>query len=219
MNSSTTILSLLAAGLLVTGVALGVTSPRPAEDDSAPPVLPDSGVLAAARVVSATPFRLQQPAIHAWSAEQLQYDAGLLLVLAVDDSELLVRRQVAEPVLYVGAMPVERINDGRISGHVVALLPSVTGADGGVAAAGSERLAFLGQPALPEQIDARMAAAELARAQAAGLPVSRLGDADVEPLLFPDRGELGAFSATLVAQYAPDEQDLVRGLSVPRLTR
>jgi hypothetical protein len=218
MTLQTTVSAALAALLLAGGVAFAVTS-SPADDDSPLPALPAGAVVAPASVVSATPFVLIEPSVHFWSAEQPAFDAGLVLVLRVEDTDLLVRRQTAEPVLYVGEIPAERVNGGAGSGHVIAIVPSARTASGGVALAGTEAPVFLGDPALPEEVDLAAARSQVDQARAAGVTPSTLGAEGAEPLTFPDHRELLAWTSNLVASHAPDEQDLVSGLLAPRLTR
>lgn len=205
------LLPLALVGLLSVSAALAVTRSAAVPAEDGPPALPAGPVLAGAQLISATPFVLQVPATHVWQAGQPVYSSGLVLVLTVAERDLLARRQLAEPVLYVGAVPAERVNDGHLSGHLVAIVPSLR--------AGQQAHLFLGEPALPEQVTESEGAMQLARAVAAGLAPASLGSTGDTVLTFPDHGDLLSWCATLVAAYAPDEQDLAIGLLAPRLDR
>lgn len=220
MTARTVTLCFLALAALVgAGLAFDPADPGRTAAVGVPAVLPADGQTAGATLVSVTPFVLEQPMVHAWCAEQTVYDAGLLVVLSVEERALLERRQVAEPVLYVGALPAERINDGHLSGRVLAIVPSARDGGGRPALLGQPLQAFLGQPALPEAVDAVEAARQVDRATAAGLKPQDFGRGDEAVLTFPDHGELLAFAATLLAAHAPDEVDLARGLLAPRVGR
>lgn len=208
------------AGVLLVGASAAYTAVFSNQADDPPPALPAGALAEPVTLVSATPFTLDTPMVHVWSAEQRPYDAGFVLLLKVDDRALLYPRQLAEPVLYVGGLPVERVNTGYGSGYVVAILPAARNADGTQVVAGGAQPIFLGDPALPEQVDASAGDQQRAQALAAGVPLTELVPADAAPLPFPDHGELLAWcAATLVLAHAPDEQDLVTGLTVPRLSR
>jgi hypothetical protein len=108
----------------------------------------------------ARPFRLDEGFRFRWSAEQPTVSEGFILILDVP-ADLVYPRETAEPVLYVGGQPAERINRAYPSGRLIALVP-------GPVDLGTAPIWF-GAPELPERVDARMAGEETARAAAAGI--------------------------------------------------
>lgn len=161
-------------------------------------------------ILYARPFSLSVPYRNDWSRERELVTSGTLVVLAVDPA-LVVPRNSAEPVLFAGDRPVQRLNHGDRSGRVVGIVPHVTNVSG---------LPFwFGRPDLPERITVDVARAERARAQAAGiLPIAadrvravqrpRLAVRDVPALL---RTEV----AELVLRFAPEDRDLVAAWRLP----
>lgn len=182
---------------------------------------PESAAGTPLDLVYALPFRLDEPYTHWWRSERPQVRAGHLLVLAVD-GESVVPRQVAEPVLYVGAETAERINSGHLDGALVVLVPSEPGPDGWPTRDLAAEPIWFGEPGLPEQVDRAAAAGALARARALGiLPLepSRVDaalSAAGAPRRFADREELDRFAVEVLRTYAPSERDLAEGMSVPR---
>jgi len=201
-------------------VGLGVLSARSltrADGERVPirPLRPAPGGVE--RIVAVQPFLLERAWRHTWRAEQPAFDAGWLVVLEVDPA-LVVPRQIQEPVLYAGEQTVERVNFGHGSGRVVAIVPSLRTADGGVALDLASTLLWFGTPMLPERVDALRASEELARAVKLGvepLAVPAAGGT----LRLPSRDELDEHAALLVLEHAPDEADLGLGLLVPRVGR
>jgi len=216
LSSKLLLVLLLSSGLWGASAALA-----PAADDPLPP-LPASPHAASVTLLRARPFTLDAPTVHRYRAEQPQVRAGVMLVLAVADRDLLVARQSAEPVLYVGAETAARVNHGAGSGRVVAWVPAGVDADGRVALDLTAVPIFFGDAELPERIDAAAAAAQLRAARAAGAraPTPEVVAAALEPQVrFADEAQLLLFASDLVEQWAPDEADLVAGLRAERLTR
>jgi len=202
-----TAISALAVALLVGGAAAWVRS-RPPQ----PPPAPPAGEGAVKGLLHAEPFRLAEPYAHTWRLEQPQVDSGWLLVLEVE-RDVVVRRQSAEPVLYVGSQTAERINVGDVAGRLVVIVP---GALDPAAAP-----AWFGTPQLPEQVDAATVARELAAARAAGVPSlarasltrsDALGHAEIA---LADRTALERHAAELVLRWAPEEREQAMGLLAP----
>jgi hypothetical protein len=201
------LLSALAATLLVGGATAWVRQRAqvPAQESPA-----REGAVKG--LLYAEPFALAQAYVHNWRLEAPRVDAGWIVVLEVE-REVAVRRQLAEPVLYVGDQTAERVNHGDLSGRLIAIVPG----DFDPAA----DPAWFGEAALPEQIEASAVARELAAARAAGVPplalASRtrpdaLGHAPQE---LPDRSALHRRAAELVLRWAPEERDLAEGLLAP----
>lgn len=160
----------------------------------------------------ARPFRLERGFRFQWSAEHPTVSEGLILVLDVP-SELVYPRETAEPVLYVGGQPAQRVNRAYPSGRLIALVP------------GHVDLAttpiWFGAPELPERVDTRMAGEESARAAAAGIVAPRPAVVDAarlrggSVLAVPDHDALQTALFDLYRQYVAPLQD-AEGSDVPR---
>ena len=181
-----------------------------------PPVPPTpAGV---SDVVYARPFQLENGFTYAWSKERPMVTSGTLLVVKVSDKNLVLPRQVAEPVLYVGNTTAQRINSGHESGYVVALVPGEVDL--------AKASIYFGTPELPERVTNAMATQEHQNAAAAGIvPVSaktltaaqnrggsKLTAKDLSALL---RTEV----AELILEYSPQEKELADGFRVPVVKR
>ena len=123
------------------------------------PAIPDVPA-AVDDVIYARSFALENGYEFNWSNERPLVTTGTILVLKVNP-DLVVPRQTAEPVLYVGNQTAQRVNFGNESGHVIAIVP------GEVDLATSP--IWFGTPELPEQVDAATVKAERAQADAAGI--------------------------------------------------
>ncbi len=139
--------ALLALALaLVSVVALAAVPPVPA---TPAPVT---------RVLLARSFVLDEPFAYDWSADHSPVTRGTLLVLEADPA-LTRTREVAEPILFVGAWPAQRVARGAVDGRIAVFVP------GDVDLA--KDLVWFGTPGLPEQVDATVVARERGRAVAA----------------------------------------------------
>lgn len=171
-------------------------------------------------LVFAQPFAMQQSFAHVWRAESPQVVGGWLVVLEVDP-ELVVPRQMAEPVLYVGDQTAERVNHGDASGRLIAIVPCRLDANGAPELDLAQSPIWFGSPDLPERVDARNVRAERARAQAAGIaPSSAQAVASARsaagPMrVFADRTELERYAAGLVLAWAPEEREYAESLLAP----
>jgi hypothetical protein len=155
-------------------------------------------------LVLARPFRLAQPEPYHWSKDQPAYDAGWLVVVRVD-AELARPRQVDVPVLYAGAVPIERLNDGWPSGVVVGLVPRSVDLE--------HAPIYFGTTMLPERVDAAYGAQVLATAKAHGFVAasgavwSAARAAGGPELHLEDRGAVQHVVADLIDTYAPSEHE------------
>jgi hypothetical protein len=182
-----------------------------------PPPLPGETPVGGVTLLHARPFTLDQPYAFEWRAEQPAVAAGMLVVLEVDP-DLVHPRQVAEPVLYVGAQTAERINVGARSGHVVAVVPAEPDGRGGVQLDLAAAPIFFGEPMLPEQVDGARVAQELAAAQARGIeptPAATVAAVMQQPVRFATRYDLALHASDLIEQWSPDETDLIAGIRAP----
>jgi len=153
----------------VLGVALvsGVVAWQGGPLREAPPEIPAQPAAIPVVVTEAYPFTLAEPTTHYYRSEQPSFDRGTLLVLQTDP-EMLIRRQTAEAVLYVGAETATRVNNGDESGYLVAYVPGEVDL--------STAPVYFGEPALPEQADGQVAEIiGFAGRQFEGLPECRFG--------------------------------------------
>jgi len=177
-----------------------------------PPAVPPTPA-AVDDIVYVRPFTLETGFRFDWSKERPLVTSGTLLVLRVDE-DLVIPRQAAEPVLYVGDGTAQRVNHGNESGYVIAIVPGDVDL--------SQAPIWFGTPELPERVDAAMAKAERALADKAGIKAfsptkintaatkggERLNVADLHALL---RGPV----AELVLEYSPQEKRLADAFRVP----
>ena len=135
--------TLTLAAAAVAGMPPVPTTPAPVDD-----------------LVYARSFSLNAGFTFNWCQERPEVSSGTLLVLKVNP-DLVMPRQTAEPVLYVGAQTAQRINFGNESGYVVALVPGEVDL--------TKAPIWFGTPELPERITANRAQAELEKAVKAGI--------------------------------------------------
>lgn len=174
------------------------------------PELPQPGTQTGVSLIAAQPFRLDAAATHFWRKEQPRYDAGYLLVLAVD-RELVQPRQSYEPVLYVGDETAERVNLGHESGFVIAIIP-------GAAIDLASTPIFFGDAALPEEVDHATCVAQLASARRQGIApqdAASLAQALRQAVEFENDYQLRLWAADLIEEFSPMEHDLITGLRAP----
>jgi hypothetical protein len=177
-----------------------------------PPAIPATPA-AVDGLVYARTFTLDNGYTFTWSKAQPTVTTGTLLVLRVNP-DLVFPRQVAEPVLYVGDSPAQRVNSGYESGYVVAIVPGEVDL--------TKAPIWFGTPDLPERVDATIVKAERRLANAAGIhPFAaeqvasatatggdRLAVSSLEELL---RTEV----AELILAHSPQESNLADEFRVP----
>jgi hypothetical protein len=199
-----------AVTLLLCTFALAASAPAET------PAMPDTPA-AVDGLVYAREFTLEKGYQFAWRKENTLLEKGTLLVLKVDPA-FGVRRQMPEPVLYVGDQTAERVNDGDESGHIIAIVPGEVDL--------TKAPIWFGKPDLPERVDAEKIQEQRALANEAGIkPFSKeqveaarekggapLKVADQDALL---RGEV----ADLILKYSPQEKHLADTFRVPVLKR
>ncbi len=196
----------LIGGALLTGV---LATQKDSVGDGVPPQVPAVPQARSVGLLFAQRFEVATPFVHYWRSEQPAVASGWMLVLGVDP-DLVHPRQLAEPVLYVGAQTAERVNFGHESGKVVAIVPG----DFDLATAPI----FFGSPALPEEVDAMHIASELDRAIAHGAAApapERIAQVSAPTLVVPSDYELRLAAADLIERFSPMEIDLIKGLRAP----
>lgn len=216
-NSMFTLGRILVVSLVLVGAGTAVMNWT---QNDAMPALPAAPADFPVQLVSAQAFTLDQPYTHWYRAEMPMVDAGMLLVLKVDEVELLHPRQIAQPVLQVGAETAEPLNIGHLSGYVIALLPAPRLDDGVVDLDLSTTPIFYGEASLAEELDgsnlqARLQDAIARGAQAPSMDV--LKQATGESLHFANDHALRLWAADMIATWSPQEKDLVDGMRVPLL--
>jgi hypothetical protein len=178
----------------------------------APPPVPATPA-AVDDVVYLRPFTLEQGFKFAWCKEKPTVTSGTLLVLKVNP-DLVIPRQVAEPVLYVGDQTAQRINAGNESGHVVVVVP------GEVDLARSP--IWFGTPELPERVTAEIIRQERAKADAAGIKPfasDKIKAAEAKGGEPANAANMSALLrdvvAPLIVEYSPQEKHLADGFHTP----
>jgi hypothetical protein len=168
--------------------------------------LPADGVLALRA------FSLEQARPYPSMMGHAPFTGGLLIAIEVEPA-LALPRQVAEPVIYVGDVPAERLNVGWPSGRLLLLVPGQPDL--------SAVPVFFGPPELPERIDSAHATADLALARDVGLvPFAqvRIDAAFVaggEPLALRDSRALDHAIADWIDAWAPDEAERAASMRAP----
>ena len=156
------------------------------------------------------PFTLAKGYTNTWSKEGGLVSSGVLVVLQVDPA-LVTRRDAAQPILYAGNTPVQRLNHGDQSGRVIGIVPGAADLEGSPI--------WFGPPGLPERVTAETARAERARAEESGVrpfPAQKLRSVTHPRAAAPDLARLlRDHAAPLVLKYSPQEKDLADAWRLP----
>jgi len=178
-----------------------------------PPVVEQASLpLPVDALVAARAFVLEEPRPYDWMKGHAPIHSGVLLAVDAEPA-LCLPRQVAEPVIYVGGVPAERLATDWVSGRLLLLVP------------GEPDLAalplYFGVPELPERIDDSHGQAALAEAWDAGLQpftpdrVAAASSAGGEPLQLRDSRSLELAIASFIDAWAPQERQRADGLRAP----
>lgn len=220
---ASTALAALACASVVTAQSQESAPPsKPPAQERGMPAMPATPS-AVTELVEVIPFELASPFTHGMRKERPEYTRGHILVLRAPEA-YLIPRQVAEPVLIVGAQTAERINTGMGSGLLVVVVPEWTErVESDVA--GEPAKTRVGDPAtariwfatpeLPERVDAAWIEAESAKAGAANVAPQApraASFASAKPRAFADRDALGRMLADLVERHAPTESERIEAL-------
>lgn len=175
---------------------------------AAPPPVPPTPA-AVDDLVYACPFTLREGYNHDWRKESLEVTSGYILVLKVEDRNLVLPRQVAMPVLYVGNQTAEPMNVGYESGHVVAIVPGEVDL--------TKAPIWYGTPDLPERVDQAIITAERTSADNAGIkPFSAEKVQAAERITVANKTELlRDHVADLILKYSPEDHLIAEGFRVP----
>lgn len=173
------------------------------------PARPGAYPVAVEDLLYARPFALASGYRFSGNQEEPATIKGLIVVLRVDPS-LVVPTESPEPILYAGDQPVQRLNWGHPSGHVIGIIPGAFDL--------ATQPVWFGEPEIssrstPERKNAERARAN-ARMKAFGAEkVKQSTRAPVESEDFAAllRGEI----AELVLEYAPQESELARKWRLP----
>ncbi len=161
-------------------------------------------------IVYVQPFTLDEGYRHDWSLAREHVTSGTLVVLKVDP-ELVIPRNAAEPVLYVGNQTAQRLNHGHESGLVIAIVPGEVDL--------AQAPIWFGSPGLPERANAESIRMEREAADSAriqpfsqeklrGLTQNRLQADNLQALL-------REHVADLVLEYSPQERHLAESWRLP----
>lgn len=161
-------------------------------------------------IVHIQPFSLETSYRSDWSLERQEVKNGLLVVLKIDTS-LLIRRDLLEPVLYAGNQTVQRLNHGYESGYLIGIIPGDIDL--------KEIPVWLGEPGLPERINAHEITQQREKASRSGIVAfSFKNDTDqVQPVVTASNlfMLLRKYGAPLVFEYSPQESSLAESWQLP----
>jgi hypothetical protein len=177
------------------------------------------------RLVYAQPYRVVEPYRFAWlnKAYAPMVEGGWIVAIA-SDPQIADVKATHDELLFVGDVPVERVNVASESGIVVGFVPSPLGADGQPTLDLRTAPIYWAKPEiLPEELrtadvlhvlsDAVTQGAAPQTASAVESARAQGGEVvDVDTL-----GELYRYSATLLKRYSPEETDLISGLTAEKL--
>jgi hypothetical protein len=153
-------------------------------------------------LVSSQSFTLAQPYRYTWTKAKHAITEGTIIVVQVHPDDARVR-QAGGKVLYVGAVPAERANNGDLDGHIIAFVPGQPDLD--------VIPVFWGPATLPEQVDTP--AGQAARENAThhiNQPLTQ-GNTRTAPLRLSDGAALYGHLADLIDEYAPSEPERAKG--------
>ena len=208
-------LALIGAAAFTTMRTAEGTSPQDATALDAVPV----------RLVHAQPYRVVEPYKYGWMHQDdaPMVEGGWLIAVA-SDPRIADVKQTHDELLFVGNMPVERVNVGGVSGMVIGFVPSPLDATGEPTLDLATAPIYWARPEiLPESLTASDAQAVLTQALADGVvpqtehAISQARQTGGETVDVGGLGDLYEFSATLLERYAPEEVDLISGLRAEKL--
>jgi hypothetical protein len=177
------------------------------------------------RLVYAQPYRVVEPYRFTWmnEADAPMVKSGWIVAVASDPT-IANPQATHDELLFVGAVPVERVNNGAVSGIVVGFVPSPLGADGEPTLDLTTAPIYWAKPEiLPEALRTADVLHVLGEATKAGVTaqtataVAGAREQGGQVVDVDTLGELYRYSATLLQRYAPEETDLISGLTAQKL--
>lgn len=178
------------------------------------------------RLVYAQPYRVDEPykfsGMHEKDAPTV---SGGWVIVVSTDPEIADVKQTHDELLFVGDQLVERVNVGADSGMVVGFVPAELDADGlPTLDLRTEPIYWAKPEILPESMTALEASAVLASAVGEGVvpqiatAVEQARAAGGDTVDVRTLGELYRYSAeALLPRFAPEEADLISGLTAEKL--
>jgi hypothetical protein len=161
-------------------------------------------------LILARPFRLSKGYKYDWSRERQIVTSGTLVVLKVNPA-LVIPRNSAEPVLYAGDQPVQRLNRGHESGHVIGIIPGKIDL--------KSAPIWFGRPELPERVDAKAIRAERAMADEAKIQPFAEDKVQKVTQQVLEASDLSSLLrdhvAKMVLEFSPQEKELVETWRLP----
>lgn len=156
------------------------------------------------------PFRLEKSFKYDWRRERPDVRFGLLVVLKVDP-DLVMPKNLLEPVLYAGNQTVQRLNHGHESGFVIGIIPQEIDL--------SQDPVWFGAPNLPERIDAKMIAKERSKAERSGISALKSTDIQSRTRNMVVASDLTTLlreqAADLLLEFSPQEKQLADAWRLP----
>ncbi len=159
------------------------------------------------RLVAAQPFTLEQAHTYTWLAGAPAITQGTIVVVKVDTEDAQVR-QVGSPVLYVGAAPAERANNGDLDGAIVAFVPDHIDL--------SITPIFWGPSTLPELVTPKAATETLASTKTQAATPPEVQAASKPAVQLSDTAALYRHLADLIDTHAPSEKERARAYRFER---
>jgi hypothetical protein len=216
-------LPILGASLAALGVAAFATFQQAQGGNPAGATTPATQT--PVRLMFAQPFFLDQAYQYAWLKDGPSVSAGWLIAVATDPAVAAVT-DTHDELLFAGATPVERINEGSLSGVVIGIVPSAVQADGTLAVDLATTPLYWAKPEiLPEAMTAADAQRTLETAVKAGAVAQgqsvaqRAQEANGGPVFETTAGMLYRYSADLIERFSPQEADLISGLRAPLVNK
>lgn len=199
---------IVACALVVMPAAATQTTTRPPTAAKPPQVIP-SAAQPVKDILVAQPFTLNEGYRNDWSKQRSTVTSGVIVVLEADP-RLAMRREAAEPILYAGNTPLQRLNNPG-SGRVIGIVPGVVDLSGVPI--------WFGSPGLPDRVTPESARAERAQAGKRGItafPSGKLRGITRASVAAPDLAALlRDHIAPLVLQYSPEEKELAESWRLP----
>jgi len=147
-------------------------------------------------------FSLEQGHTYTWTAARPTITEGTIVVVEVSKADARVA-QVGSAVLYVGATPAERANNGDQDGRIIAFVPGHVDL--------SATPIFWGPPTLPERVDAAAGRAALKANKVPALKTEVIQTATQPAVHLTNTAGLYRHLADLIDAHAPGDHAWAEG--------